>query len=100
MWPSAEMADMAVARLAANGKEDSARHLCFEDAGHSFMPWAPGGSKVLGAALDALRLRGFGGVFDLGGRPSANREALREAWSEAVQFLREHLVVEAGVARQ
>ena len=85
------MADMVLGRLAAAGKEGAVTHLHFEDAGHSFMPWAPSGPALVGRALNALRLRGFGGMFDLGGRPKANRAALGEAWSKAVGFLRKNL---------
>ena len=73
-------------------KRDAIVHLRFADAGHSFMPWSPTKlSDRTGKLVDAVRLAGFGGLFDLGGKPVANRAALREAWPRAVTFLREHL---------
>lgn len=92
MWPSSAMAEMLRARLTEVGKGDRVVHLRFPDAGHSFMPWAPNRLSGRTARLvDALRLAGFGGLFDLGGSPRANRAALREAWPQAVAFLRQHL---------
>jgi len=92
MWPSSTMAEMLCARLREAGRGDQVVHLQFADAGHSFMPWSPNtGSERLGKLIDALRLAGFGGVFDLGGKPRANRAALQEAWPRAVAFLHEHL---------
>lgn len=92
MWPSSTMAEMVVARLAKAGKADQVVHLRFPRAGHSFMPWRPSKAPArVGPVADAVRLAGFGGLFDLGGRPSDNREALRQAWPQAVAFLRGHL---------
>jgi dienelactone hydrolase len=92
MWPSSSMAETLLARARESGAGDQVVHLRVPDAGHSFMPWAP--KKLSGRAaqaIDALRLAGFGGPFDLGGRPKANRAALNEAWPRAVAFLRERL---------
>lgn len=92
MWPASQMAGMLVTRLAAAGKRDQVAHLCFDNAGHSFMPWAPNArSTFTGRTINELRLMGFGGLFDLGGRPSANRDALRESWTRVVPFFRENL---------
>jgi len=92
MWPSSAMAEMLGVRLEAAGKSQQFVHLRFADAGHSFVPWRPSrGSERVGQLLDAVRLAGFGGLFDLGGKPNANRAALAEAWPRAVTFLREHL---------
>lgn len=92
MWPSSTMAEMLQARLREHSKEDQAVHLRFPDAGHSFMPWSPNsGSARRARLLDAFRLTGIGGFFDLGGKPKANRAALAEAWPKAVAFLGEHL---------
>lgn len=91
MWPSSAMAEMLVARIEP-AKRDRIVHVCFADAGHSFMPWSPSRfSARTGRLFDAVRLAGVGGLFNLGGKPAANRAALREAWPRAVGFLREHL---------
>ena len=92
MWPSTAMAATLIERLTEAGKRDRVEHLHFDDAGHSFMPWAPAmRSKRIARLLDQIRLMGVGGLFDLGGRPRANREALHNAWPRAVAFLTEHL---------
>jgi dienelactone hydrolase len=92
MWPSSTMAEQLVARLADAGKADQISHLRFSDAGHSFMPWRPGiGSKRIGRIIDGVRLMGIGGLVDLGGRPTANRAALHQAWPQVVAFLRSHV---------
>lgn len=92
MWPSAAMAETLVGRLSATGGADRVEHVHFPDAGHSFMPWEPVlHSRLAAKAVNRARLAGFGGLFALGGRSSANRQALQEAWSRVVPFLREHL---------
>lgn len=90
MWPSSAMADSLISRLHGAGKGDRIIQLRYADAGHSFMPWQPNlASKRLGKAVDAVRMTGWGGIFDLGGRLKANREALHDAWPQAVAFLRQ-----------
>lgn len=85
-WPSAQMAEMLVARMAAAGQRDRVEHLHFRNAGHHFMPsTAENTPGLLGQALVALRLSA------VDARPSANRLALQEAWPKAVAFLRSRL---------
>ena len=92
MWPSSTMAEQLIGRLVDAGKADQISHLRFCDAGHSFFPWRPAiGSEWIGRMMDGVRLMGIGGLVDLGGRPKANRAALRESWPQAVSFLRSHL---------
>lgn len=92
MWPSSAMAQMLEDRLAIAGRRDRLTWLRFADAGHSFMPWAPSiRSARLARVLDGLRLSGFGGLFDLGGRRKANVTAMRVAWPQVVAFLRTNL---------
>ena len=92
MWPASDMAETVVARMAAAGKVDRAEHLHFAEAGHSFMPWAPNLSSSLAIrAINGARLAGFGGLYELGGRPAANRQALRQGWERVVPFLKRHL---------
>lgn len=92
MWPSAAMAENLVDRLTAADKADRVEHLHFPDAGHSFMPWEPDlNSRLAVRAINGARLAGFGGLFALGGRSSANRQALVQAWTRSVAFLRQHL---------
>lgn len=92
MWPASTMSEELVDRMAAAGNADRISHLRFPEAGHSFFPWRPTiGSEWIGRMADAVRLFGIGGFVDLGGRPRANRAALRQAWPHVVSFLRDHL---------
>ncbi len=91
VWPSSRMVGMVKARLGEHGSQEVV-HLGFPEAGHSIMPWAPGiAMNRVGRVANWIRLAGTGGLFALGGKPWANRAALREAWPQAVAFLRTHL---------
>jgi dienelactone hydrolase len=93
MWPSSEMAAELVTRHDMHDMKNRLVHVRYEDAGHSFIPWMPEQrSDFTGRMMNSLRLRGIGGIFELGGRPSANRHALEDAWPRAVQFLGDNLV--------
>jgi dienelactone hydrolase len=86
------MAEMLESRLVAAGKRGQITHLRYPHAGHSFMPWRPNlRSELLGRSIDSLRLAGFGGMFDFGGRPRANRDAHDDAWDHVTKFLVEEL---------
>lgn len=91
MWPSSKMAAMINTRLAEHGCQP-AHHLDYPNAGHSFVPWAPGPEMSgLGRIANRIRLAGFGPPFALGGKPRANREALKDVWPRVVEFFQEHL---------
>jgi len=95
IWPSSEMADAIAVRLAGAGKADRLTHLRYPDAGHSLIPWAPDTRFATFARLaDRVRLAGFGGLFELGGRPRANRHAHDDAWPQAVSCLTNALTAE------
>lgn len=88
MWPSSAMAHTLARRLSDADKSDRLTHLRYPDAGHSLIPWAPDTRSTTFARLaDRLRLAGFGGLFELGGRPRANRRAHDDAWPQVVTFL-------------
>jgi len=92
MWPSSQMAEDLVARSKAVGHNDRVVHIRYEDAGHSFMPWMPDSRhERLARTMNWFRLAGTGGIFELGGRPRANRHALNDAWERAVAFLTDNL---------
>nr|WP_055501482.1 acyl-CoA thioester hydrolase/BAAT C-terminal domain-containing protein [Nonomuraea pusilla] len=81
VWPSLELAEIAVRRL--GGRSDAARpdrrrveHLVYEGAGHLAGPCPP-------------RARGFAA----GGTPEANAAAAADAWPRVVAFLRAALAV-------
>jgi dienelactone hydrolase len=92
LWPSSEMADNLVARSAMSGGTDRVIHLRYDNAGHSFIPWMPDSRhKLFGRIANWLRLAGFGGMFELGGRRRGNRHALDDAWPRAVTFFADNL---------
>ena len=82
MWPSPQLADIAVARARRHGKHDIT-HLRYPGAGH--MISVPGSPTVDGAAHPAL-----GKTFVLGGSPTANDAASSDSWPKVVEFLHEH----------
>jgi dienelactone hydrolase len=92
MWSSTAMAQSLAVRLLDAGKIDRLTHLRYPDAGHSLIPWSPATrSTTLARIADRVRLAGFGGLFELGGRPRANREAHDDAWPQVVAFLADSL---------
>ena len=92
MWPSSQMAEDLVARSKTVGHDDRVVHIRYDDAGHSFVPWMPDSRhKRLARTMNWFRLAGTGGIFELGGRPRANRHALDDAWERAVAFLTDNL---------
>lgn len=95
MWPSSAMAQSLTTRLSNAGKADRLTHLRYPDAGHSLIPWSTETrSKTFALLADRLRLAGFGGLFDLGGRPRANRQAHDDAWPQVVTFLTNSLATD------
>lgn len=92
MWPSSDMSTQLAKRAAEAGRSAQVTHVRYSNAGHSFTPWEPDvRSPLLKRAVNAARLAGIGGVFELGGSPRANREALSGAWATATAFLAVHL---------
>jgi dienelactone hydrolase len=73
MWPSAEMAQMIVARMADAGREADVTHVCHPEAGHLITP-DQAGNQPEGT--------------DMGGSPAVDVEAAGAAWRAALDFLR------------
>jgi dienelactone hydrolase len=88
LWPSCELAEIAMARLRSSGHAAShadALH-CFEDAGHAIGPpgWPTGESYVVMHPVSREWLV-------LGGTPRGTARAERESWLLVRDFLEAHL---------
>jgi dienelactone hydrolase len=81
MWPSTELAEIAVRRLTREGDASRCVHRAYDGAGHAIrlpnMPTTP--TCMLHPVT--------GQVYELGGTPAANARAGREAWAEVLGFL-------------
>jgi dienelactone hydrolase len=84
MWPSSELADIAMRRLEAKGFKFPFRHLKYQGAGHLILlPYGPRTTRVIG-----FKAEGFDGMlYSQGGTPQTDAEAGRDAWTRMLQFL-------------
>src|SRR5262249_35229844 len=86
MWPSSDLADIALRRLEADRHPFAFRHLKYPEAGHSIVVayWPLPDLRV-------LRLAGVEGLQDVllfqGGTPKADAEAGVDAWRDLLTFL-------------
>lgn len=86
MWPSAELAEIALRRLEAHKHPYPFRHLKFEKAGHQIL--VPHGSRTV--LVGRIGLPGFDGyLYSQGGTAKDNAEAGVEAWNDLLKFLAE-----------
>jgi dienelactone hydrolase len=86
MWPSAELAEIALRRLEAHKHPYPFRHLKFEKAGHQIL--VPHGPRTV--LVGRIGLPGFDGyLYSQGGTPKDNAEAGVEAWHDLLKFLAE-----------
>src|SRR5262249_47881175 len=79
VWPSESMAEAIVASFRKHQHPFTYRHLCYEEAGHSFgLPSAPcqENSKA---------------VFKMGGTSAGNAAAAAESWQALLDFLETEL---------
>jgi len=78
LWPSAEMAEMILARLRNHQHRFVSRHLSYEGAGHAIRKaYLPMGDSTTAAR----------GRLVLGGTPEANARAQADSWPRVLQFL-------------
>ena len=84
MWPSSDLADIALRRLQAHRHPFPYRHLKYEGAGHLiFVPYTPTTVRDIG-----LPVEGFGGyLYHQGGNTKADAEAGIDAWRRTLNFL-------------
>jgi dienelactone hydrolase len=88
MWPSTEMADIAVRRAADHDFAHSIVHLRYPDAGHTCFG-VPGTPVVVESGRHPLT----GGVYTFGGTRAANAAARTDSWSRMLDFLAAALAV-------
>ena len=85
MWPSSELAEVAMERLRAHDFPRPCEHISYSGAGHLIMPpYAP-------TTLVASKHPVDGGFYAFGGEPHAIYKAGVDAWRRKLDFLRQHL---------
>ena len=86
MWPSSDLADIALRRLQAHRHPFPYRHLKYEGAGHLIsVPYGPTTVRDIG-----LPVEGFAGyLYHQGGSTKADAEAGIDAWRRTLEFLEE-----------
>jgi hypothetical protein len=87
LWPSAQMADLVMKRLAGHKRPYPDKHLCYKNAGHLLgrcIPGPPVGDSRIRHTVTKV-------VFDLGGTPDGNAFALWDSWPKVLKFLDENL---------
>ncbi len=85
IWPSTDLAEIAVARLKANGHRHGHKHLAYDDAGHLIVP------PYFPATVTALTHPQMGMKLAFGGTAAGNAHANRDAWEHLLTFLRDAL---------
>jgi len=86
MWPSSDLADIALRRLQAHHHPFPYRHLRYDGAGHLIsVPYAPTTVRDIG-----LPVEGFDGyLYRQGGDTRTDAEAGIDAWRRTLEFLEE-----------
>ena len=84
MWPSSDLADIALRRLEAHRHPFAFQHLKYEGAGHQILvPYWPTTNRAV--ALSVERFRGY--LLSQGGSAKADAEAGVDAWARTLAFL-------------
>jgi dienelactone hydrolase len=85
MWPSSELADIALRRLEAHRHPYSFQHLKYAAAGHTILiPYWPLTVRVLDLPVEGL----VGNLLSQGGTAKADAAAGVDAWQNTLAFLR------------
>jgi dienelactone hydrolase len=85
MWPSTQLAEIAVGGLKAANHAYAYEHVSYPDAGHSIRaPYIPTTVTNMQHPVD-------GGLYALGGTPEGNARANADSWRRVLDFLNEHL---------
>ncbi len=81
IWPSTDLAEIAVARLRAHGHPYPVEHLSYDDAGHLLL--APYRVTTIPAMPHpVLRMK-----LAFGGTPAGTAHAMEESWQRVLSFL-------------
>jgi dienelactone hydrolase len=91
MWPSTEMADIAVRRAAEHDFAHSMIHLRYPDGGHTCFG-VPGTPVVVDSGPHPVT----GGIYAFGGTRAANAAARADCWPRLLDFLAAALPVPPG----
>jgi hypothetical protein len=85
MWPSSELADIALHRLEAHRHPFPFKHIKYPGAGHLILvPYWPTTVRAVG-----LRVEGFSGyLYSQGGTSKADADAGIDAWTNTLAFLK------------
>ncbi|HEY6395555.1 MAG TPA: acyl-CoA thioesterase/bile acid-CoA:amino acid N-acyltransferase family protein [Candidatus Binataceae bacterium] len=84
MWPSLNLADVAIQRLMAKGFKHPYEHISYAGAGHFIrFPYSPVISEGFHPIVKTL--------MALGGTPDANHAANLDSWRRVLDFMRRHL---------
>jgi dienelactone hydrolase len=84
MWPSSDLADIALQRLQARGHRHRFEHVRYEGAGHTILvPYGPRTSLVSSFSVPGLE----GYLYSQGGSARANSAAGADAWRRTLAFL-------------
>jgi dienelactone hydrolase len=85
IWPSTDLAEIAVARLRAHRHPHPVEHLAYEDAGHLILP--PYRITTITAMTHpVLRMK-----LELGGTPAGTAHAMADSWPRVLSFLEQAL---------
>ena len=85
MWPSAQLAEMAVARLKDHDFQHHYEHVSYPGAGHLITPpYGPTTMIHMKHPVD-------GGFYTFGGEPEANYRASVDSWKRKLTFLKANL---------
>jgi dienelactone hydrolase len=84
MWPSLNLADLAMQRFIAHDFPHSYEHVSYAGAGHFIrFPYSPVISEIFHPVVKT--------PMALGGTPAANQVANLDSWRRCIQFLGKHL---------
>ena len=84
MWPSLNLADLAIQRLIERDFKSSYEHVSYGGAGHLIrFPYSPAVTEIFHPVVKTL--------MALGGSPENNHFADLDSWRRCLAFLRQHL---------
>lgn len=85
MWPSTQLANVAIDRLRAHDFPHTYEHVSYPGAGHLITPpYGPTTALTMKHPVD-------GGFYAFGGEPEASNHANVDSWHKKLTFLEEHL---------
>ncbi|NOY61526.1 MAG: hypothetical protein GXO75_21655 [Calditrichaeota bacterium] len=86
VWPSTQLANIAMDRLKALGFEKPYTHLHYRGAGHTILP------PYFPTTVTSEKHPVDGAFLALGGQPAADYRAGVGSWNKELDFLKRHLL--------